>query len=206
MKYVPAFALVLAGFAAASVLAGSAAAATVECDIIVQSASGGEIEVFSGATTAGAPRTAPPTIIWRPASNSRQTQLMVAYEGSTLAAFGEPSGVHIRFPIEENSTPDSGTIVVASPNGRTWRFVGQALERGSNDTAYVEFRDTLVYGRALLGAIATGQDLTISVERYDRIGSGARFATANLRARDALLALAKRKFDAADPESCRTVR
>ncbi len=195
----------LTGFAFASVLAGSAAASTVECDIIVQSATGGELEVFSGQTVPGAPRIAPPTIIWRPASNSRQTQLMVAYEGSTLTALGEPSGVHIRFPIEENATADSGTIVVTSPNGRTWRFVGQALERGSNDRAYVEFGENLVYGRALLGAISTGQDLTISVDRYDRIGNGARFASANLRARDALLALAKRKFDAADPESCRTV-
>jgi len=190
-------------FALALITAGSARAASLQCDIEVGSAAGGIIEVISAPSTPDAPRTAAPTILWRPSASGRKTQLIVAYQGSTLEALGEPSGVHILFPIEPRSAANSATLAITSPNGRTWRFVGQALEPGTDDTAYVEFGESLVYGRALLGAIADGQDLTIAVERYDRVGAGTKFGLSNLRARDALLAQAKRKFENADPAMCK---
>jgi hypothetical protein len=125
------------------------------------------------------------------------------YAGSPLTGLGEPTGVHLRFRIPENTAPDSATVFIRSANGRAWRFVGQGLEHGADDAAFIEFGDDLVYGRALLGALADGQDLTVSVERYDSVGGATQFASANLRARDALLAQARRKFEAADPTMCK---
>jgi hypothetical protein len=175
-----------------------AQAPAVRCDVVVQSQAGGMIEVLS-ATQA----TAPPQITWRPASSSLGAELLVGFQGSSLAALGEPSGVHIRFPIEPRQPPESTTLNIRTQNGRYWRFVGQAVEQGAPDAAYVEFGQDLAYGRAMLSAIADGQTLTISVEHYDRTVGSTTFGTTALRARDVLLAQARRKFETADPAMCK---
>jgi hypothetical protein len=175
-----------------------AQAPAVRCDVVVQSQSGGMIEVLSADKA-----TASPQITWRPASSSLAAELLVAFQGSSLAALGEPSGVYIRFPIEPRTPPESTTLNIRTANGRYWRFVGQAVERDAPDAAYVEFGQDLAYGRALLSAISDGQPVTISVEHYDRTVGSTVFGTAALRARDVLLAQAKRKFETADPAMCK---
>jgi hypothetical protein len=188
-------ALLLAVTLSGPALAQSARAKS--CDVVVESQTGGVIEVMSGATL-----TTPPRISWRPTTSSRAAELWVSYKGGTLDALGEPSAVMIRFPVEENGRAENTTLNIKIPNGRNWRFAGQGLVKGAEDLAYVTFGDDLIYGRALLGAIADGQTLTISLERYDGVAGSATIGTANLRARDVLLAQAKRKFEAADPASC----
>jgi hypothetical protein len=184
----------VAGFA---LFAGSASAQTraTQCDIVMQSQSGGMVEVTTTAQLA-----APPRIVWRPTPSNGRIELLVAFEG-TLDNIGEPRGVLIRFPLEANDLPEGIAVNVQSGNGRTWRFTGQTRDEGG-ETGHIEFDDKLVYGRALLGAIADGQRLTISAQRYDRTVGATMFGLENLRARDALLAQAKRKFDAADPSVC----
>jgi hypothetical protein len=191
---------VLLAIAAALVLPASALAQApaVRCDVVVESQAGGMIEVLSGAQA-----TTPPQITWRPASSSRAAQLLVAFQGSSLDALGEPSGVYIRFPLEANTPPESTTLNIHTQNGRYWRFAGQAVEKDSAEIGYVEFGEDLAYGRALLSAIADGQPVTISVEHYDRTIGNTLFGTSALRARDVLLAQAKRKFETADPEMCK---
>jgi hypothetical protein len=195
--------LALLSAALAWIGAGQAGAAALQCDIVVQSQTGGQIEVISAPQAPGAPLLAAPRIVWRPMASSSRAQLWVSYEGSTLTSLGEPTGVHFSFRIPEKTAADSATLFVKSANGRNWRFVGQGLERGADDAAYVEFGEDLVYGRALLGALADGQNLTVSVERYDAASGGTLFESADLRARDALLAQARRKFEAADPTMCK---
>jgi len=182
--------------------AGHAGAAETRCDIVVQSQTGGQIEVLSDWRVAGTPPAL--RITWRPLASSPRAQLWVSYQNGALTGLGEPTGVHFSFRIPEKTAADSATLFVKSAKGRTWRFVAQGLERGSDTVAYVEFSDDLVYGRALLGALADGQDLSVAVERYDAVSAGVQFASADLRARDALLAQARRKFEAADPTMCQT--
>jgi len=181
--------------------AASVSSAQTRCDIVVQSQSGGQIEVLADGPVAGAPH---PRITWRPLASSPRAQLWVSYKNSALTGLGEPTGVHFSFRIPEKTAPESATLFVKSANGRTWRFVAQGLERGSDTIAYVEFGDDLVYGRAVLGALADGQDLSVAVERYDAVSASTLFASADLRARDALLAQARRKFEASDPTMCKT--
>ena len=153
------------------------------------------IEVVSGDQLA-----APPRIIWRPTPSNGRIALLVAFPG-TLDTIGEPTGVLIRFPLDANDPPDGVALAVTSQNGRAWRFTGQVKDPGG-ESGHVEFDDKLVYGRALLGAIADGQRLTISAQRYDRTVATTLFGLEDLRARDALLAQARRKFEAADPSVC----
>jgi hypothetical protein len=183
--------------------AGRAGAAETRCDIVVQSQAGGQIEVLSDWPIAGAPQPAP-RITWRPLASSPRAQVWISYQNGALTGLGEPTGVHFSFRIPEKTAADGATLFVKSANGRTWRFVAQGLERGSDTVAYVEFGDDLVYGRALLGALADGQDLSVAVERYDAVSASTVFAAADLRARDALLVQARRKFEAADPTMCQT--
>jgi hypothetical protein len=170
--------------------------AKTQCDIVVQSQAGGTIEVVSAAQLAAAPR-----IVWRPTPSNGRLELLVAFQGATLAGLGEPSGVLVRFPLDADDLPDGVTLNIQSRNGRQWRFKGQGRDPGG-DTGYVAFGQDLVYGRALLGAIADGQEISISVERYDRIVGSTAFNLENLRARDALLVQARRKFEGADPAMC----
>jgi hypothetical protein len=197
MKHLFAAALALGlGLGASGTVLAQAPA--VRCDVVVQSQAGGMIEVLSAAQAA-----APPQITWRPAASSLRAELLVAFQGSSLSALGEPSGVYIRFPMEAGSPPESTILNIRTQTGRYWRFVGQAHERGAEDYGYVEFGSDLAYGRALLSAIADGLLLTISVDHYDRTGGATTFGTAAQHARDVLLDVARRKVEAGDPTMCK---
>jgi hypothetical protein len=184
----------------AGALAGPALSQTAPikpCDVAAESQTGGLIEVLAGATLA-----TPPQISWRPPTSNRAAELWVSYRNATLSALGEPTGVMIRFPVEENGRAENTTLNIKIASGRNWRFAGQGLDKRAEDIAFVSFGDDLVYGRALLGAIADGQTLTISLERYNQVMASATLGNANLRARDALLAQAKRRFETAIPGTC----
>ena len=198
----PALAFAFLACASGPAMAQTAPATTAKrCDIVVQSQAGGVIEMISGLTTkAGLP--APPPVTWRPAASSGAAELVVAYQNAAPAGLGEPSGLYIRFPIEPHTPPDSTVLDIRSANGRNWRFPGQAVEQGPGDTAFVEFNEDLAYGRALLGAIADGQTVSISVQHYDRAVGSVTFGTASQRPRDLLVAQARRKFETGDPASC----
>lgn len=193
-----AFRIRLGGLLSALTVCGPALAqpAKTQCDIVAQSPSGGMIEVVSAAQLTALPR-----IVWRPTPSNGRIQLMVAYQGSTLAGLGEPSGLLIRFPLDTDDLPDGVTLSIQSQNGRQWRFKGQGRDP-SGDTGYVAFDEDLVYGRALLGAVADGQRITISAERYDRVVGSTAFSLEDLRARDALVVQARRRFEAAGPADC----
>jgi hypothetical protein len=169
---------------------------TTRCDIVVQSQAGGMLEVISAAQL-----TQPPQVIWRPTPSNGRLELLVSFEQATLESLGEPSGVLIRFPLAADDLPEGIALNIQGQNGRQWRFKGQVRDP-QGDSGYVSFGQDLVYGRALLGAIADGQGLTISAERYDRVVASTTFGLANLRARDALLVQARRRFEAADPAMC----
>jgi hypothetical protein len=197
MKHLFAAALALSlGLGASG--AAQAQAPVVRCDVVAQSQAGGMIEVVSGAQASD-----PPRITWRPAATSLKAELLVAYQGSSLTSLGEPSGVYIRFPLEASAPAENTILNIRAQNGRYWRFVGQAHERGSEDYGYVEFGPDLAYGRALLSAIADGLPLSISVDHYDRTVGSTTFGTAAQHARDVLLDQARRRFEAGDPAMCK---
>lgn len=173
-----------------------AQAPVTQCDIVVQSQAGGMIEVISTGKL-----TESPQIVWRPTPSNGRIEMLVFFPGDALAGLGEPSGLLMRFPLAASDPPDGVTLAIQSHNGRQWRFKGQTRDRDA-ESGYVAFDQSLVYGRALLGAIADGQGLTISAERYDRIMGSTTFGLENLRARDALLVQARRKLEAADPAMC----
>jgi hypothetical protein len=189
-------ALLVASPAAAQIPAPPTKPQTTQCDVVLQSQAGGMVEVVSGAQLS-----APPRIVWRPTPSNGRIELLVAFAG-TFDNIGEPAGVLIRFPLDANDPPDGVALNITSQNGRAWRFTGQAKDPGG-ETGHVEFDEKLVYGRALLGAIAAGQRLTISAQRYDRIVGTTLFSLEDQRARDALLAQARRKFETADPTVCK---
>ena len=181
---------------AGTALAQPAAAPPGTCDVVAQSQVGGLVE----AVTAGA-KAAPAHVVWRPPASNGRIEVLVSYHGP-LDNIGEPDGVLMRFPLDPNDPPDTVALVVTSTNGRQWRFTGQVRDPGGDATGHVEFDDKLVYGRALLGAIADGQKLSIVAERYDRTLATTLFSMDNQRARDVLVAQAKRRIESGDPTAC----
>jgi hypothetical protein len=182
--------------------AAPASAATMQCDVVVQSQSGGEVEMRSSPQPEGAPRTVLPTVIWRPAPSNSRVAFWVAYHPDTLTELNEPYGVLIEYALAAKAAAPSSAVIVRDQKGRVWRFTGKAAENKTDDVADVEFGTEFPYGRALLGAIADGQPLTMSVERDGLVVSTTQFGSGAIRARDLLLAEARKKFQAADPMFC----
>lgn len=195
----------LSALAASALLLVSAPAyaTTLQCDVVVQSQSGGEVEMRSSPQPDGAPRTVLPTVIWRPAPSNTRVMFWVAYHPDTLTELNEPAGVLIEYALAAKAAAPSSAVIVHDQKGRVWRFSGKAAENKAEDVADVEFGPEFPYGRALLGAVTDGQPLTMSVERDGLVVSTTQFGSNAMRARDLLFAEARKKFQAADPQFCR---
>jgi hypothetical protein len=161
-----------------------------KCDIVVQSRTGGLIEVTPAKASAQG------QILWRPVGSGPGLILLVAYPPASLARFAEPSGVVILFQPKDQANPETLSVQVKTRNGRAWRFSGPAIAF-SKDEARIAFGQEWPYGRGLLGAIADGQDLTMAVQENDQTLNQESFSLGNIDARDTLLAQARARFTGA---------
>jgi hypothetical protein len=152
-----------------------------------------------------------PAVSWRPPPAPQGATLVIGYLGSTLASFGgEPRGGHIRFRISPPATPDDTRVILKFPDGEDEVFHGADLVYGRDYGSDDETRPVMDIGFTspdarwpkIKSAVMEGARLGVQLDRHGETLAYVMFNFANRDDRDALLAMARRKIMAADPQVC----
>ncbi len=193
--------------------------APMRCAVVETSALGGVVEVRTDDTPA--PEGWPPGmwplgknkpyVSWRPPPSPKSPVLVVGYFGSTLANMGsEPSGGHIRFRISPPTSPDDTRVILSFPNGETLTLKDDDLhygrDFGSDDEKRpvmdVDFSSKAAGWAKIKSSLIEGSRLGVKLVRHGETMADVTFDLSNRVARDALLALARRKVMEADRQVC----
>jgi hypothetical protein len=197
---------------------GGAFGAPMRCDITESSAAGGVVQVLTEDSPApGWPkeikRALKLQLLWRPPPSPQSPQLVVGYAGATLQDMGnEPSGGHIRFRISPPATADDTRVVLGLPDGQTFLLQGDDLHYGQDYGSDDESRPVMdvAFGPRdgawpkIRSVLMERGRLEVKLMRHGELMAETVFDFSNLKARNALLAQARRKLAASDPQVCTT--
>lgn len=185
---------------------GPAISAPMRCNAHPQSPAGGQVQVITGVLeTLRVPRLNGPDVGWDPPGTDPSIELAIGYWGSSLEQFGPPSGGHIRAHLRE-ATQSGLSFEITSSHGEHWTLSGSDIEYGSDEAggpaADIMLDRNSPAGKQVLNAVTRGDELTIVVRRHGATIATSTFRTADVGARNALLARAAAMIRSHNPAAC----